>query len=128
MSVTASLVGSVQLTDNVSGDTSLSKTVNSTYTGTNSGFTQSQLIGTSPVSLTLPGSPVQFLYLRNLATGIGANLTASWTPNGGSTQTVITLAPGGMILFSETNTSNGITALSVTAALAATPIEFILAA
>ena len=128
MSVTASLVGSVQLTDNISGDTSLSKSVNSTYTGLNSGFTQSQLIGTSPTSLTLPGSPVQFLYLRNLATAVGSNLTVAWTPVSGSTETVLVLAPGAMILFSETNTSNGITALSVTAAVAATPIEFLLAA
>jgi hypothetical protein len=128
MSVTASLVGSVQLTDNVSGDTSLSKAVNATYTGTYSGFTQSQLLTTSPTSITLPGSPVQFLYFKNLATASGNNITVTWTPNGGASNVVVDLSPGALIVFSETNVSNGITALSVTAAMAATPCEYILCA
>lgn len=128
MSVTASLVGSVQLTDNIAGDTSLSKGIDFTYTGTYSSFTQSQSVGTSPVSLTLPGSPVQFLYLRNLATVSGSNLTVTWTPNIGSSNVVMTLTPGAAIIFSETDTTQGITDLSVTAAVAATPLEYILAA
>lgn len=128
MSVTASLVGSVQLTDNVSGDTSLSKSVNATYTGTNSAFTQSQLIPNSPTSITLPGSPVQYLYLRNLATASGSNLTVTWTPNSGSSNVVVTLSPGALIVFSETNTAEGITALSLNAAVAATPVEYVMCA
>lgn len=128
LSVTASLVGTVNLTDNIAGDTSLSKAINLSYTGTYSAFTQSQLIGTSPVNLTLPGSPVQFLYVRNLATASGQTLTVQWTPNGLGSQNITTLTPGAAIIFSETDTTEGVTAVTVTAALAATPIEFILAA
>ena len=77
-------------------------------------------IGTSPASVTLPISPVSFLFIYN-----GSNsgtLSVTWTPSGGSSASIITLQP-----LSHITVSNGaITALSLTAQLASTPATVIL--
>jgi hypothetical protein len=88
---------------------------------------QQQSIGTSPVTITLPGSPTTFVHMKNLhATN---TVTVTWTPNGGSSNTVITLEPGGWIQTgSGVASTGGITALSVVASATATPIEYVLAA
>lgn len=124
MSVSATLTGNLSLTDSVSGTTQLVKVVSGGYTGTETSMAQNAIIGTSPVSLALPVSPAQFLYLKNLSAV--NTLTVTWTPNGGSSNVILTLQPGAFIVFSETNATSGITALSVTASATATAIEFLI--
>jgi hypothetical protein len=127
MSVTASLSGNLQLTDNIAGNTTFLKQLVLSYTGTISSFAQNLMIGTSPVTVAIPSVSAQFLYIRNLPTTFASSLTVAWTPNGGSSETVLILSPGSAILFSETDTVNGITALTLTATAVNTPVEFILA-
>ena len=125
MSVTATLNGSIFLTDSVSNTIQMQKAfVALAFTGTVSELSQSQSVGTSPTTLTLPASPTQFLYIKNLAPT--NTLTVTWTPNGGASNPVITLQPGSSIIFMEVATGGGITALSVTASGASTPIEYML--
>ncbi len=126
MSVTASLSGNLKITDNLTGSTALSKVLNNAYTGTVENYGQSVIIGTTPVSIALPLSPTQFLYVKNLSSTLGTTVTATWTPTGGSSNAVVTLDPNALIIFSEVVTSNGITALSLVSNQAGTPVEYIL--
>ena len=128
MSVTASLQGTLQLTDNLAGDTAMSKVISLVYTGTYSGFVQNQNLSNALTTLTLPGSPAQFVYIKNLSTVSGQNVTVTWTPNGGSSNSVAVLSPGAALILAETDTTNGITTLAVTAAVTATPIEYLICA
>lgn len=127
MSVTAGLKGTVTLTDNITGSTSLSKPVNNTYSGDLSSFAQSLIVGTSPYVVSIPNNLAEFVYIKNLSATDGTTVTVTWTPNAGTSATVITLDPGAMIIFAETSVNNGITAMSVVSNQQGTPIEFILA-
>jgi|SRR5580658_9089016 hypothetical protein len=124
MPITGALNGNITMTDNLSGSVQLTKALVFQYLGTIFEYSQAQSIGTSPTSLSLPLSPAQFLYIKNLSTT--ATVAVTWTPTGGSTGSVLTLQPGATIIYVETNTTSGITALSVTASALATPIEYIL--
>ena len=126
MSVTVQANCVITITDNSSGAVTLQKQVVGSYVGTVSEFASNVLFGTSPTSVSLPGSPTNFVYIRNLSTT--ANLTVSWTPNGGSSNEVILLEPTSFLILDENNASAGITALSVTASAATTPAEYILCA
>ena len=127
MSISASVSGSLKITDNLTGSVSLSKVLNNTYTGTIESYGQSVIVGTSPSTISLPINPTQFLYIKNLSTTLGTTLTATWTLTGGSSASVIVLDPGALIIFCEVTTTNGISALSLLSNQAGTPCEFILA-
>ena len=124
MSITAAVKGNITITDNLTGSVSLSKVLSNTYTGTLETYGQSVIVGSSPVTVTLPINPTQFLYIRNLST---TTLTATWTPTGGSSASIVILDPGAIIIFSEVTTTNGISALSLVSNQAGTPAEWILA-
>ena len=124
MAVTAQLNGVITLTDNSTGAIQLQKTVALSYSGTETSFGSQVLIGASPVTIPLPVSPTQFLYIKNLSTT--ATVTATWSPNGGISNPVLVLQPLAGIIFSEPNTVSGITTLTLTASVASTPVEFIL--
>lgn len=126
MSVTASVSGNIKITDNLTGSTSLSKVLNNAYTGTVESYGQSVIIGTSLVSISLPVSPAQFLYIKNLSSTLGTTVTATWTPASGTSAAVITLDPSAVVIFCEVVTTNGITALSLISNTAGTPVEYIL--
>jgi hypothetical protein len=126
MSITAALTGNITLTDSVVGTQQLIKSIASLiFTGTNSSVAQSQNIGASPTTITLPISPTKFVYIKNLHAV--NTLTVTWTPNGGASNQVVTLQPSEAIIFCGSNTSGGITALSLQASGASTPVEYILA-
>lgn len=127
MSVTVSLTGSLKATDSVSGTIPLSKVLTALSTlGTAFVEGQSLSIPASPTSITLPISPVTFLYIKNLHAT--QTLTVTWTPNGGASNVVLTLQPGAFISFGEdVQGLSGITALSVQGSGAATLIEYVLA-
>lgn len=126
MSVTAAVSGNLQLTDNQSGSTTFMKALSLSYTGTVSAFAQQTLIGTSSTTIDLQGSAAQFVYVRNIPTTFTSQLTVTWTPNGGSSETAITLSPGSAIILCETDSVNGITALAVTASAVNTPVEYLI--
>lgn len=127
MSVTASLNGTLQLTDNLAGNTTFLKQLSLSYTGTISSFAQSQNIGTGSTTIPVPNGAIQFFYIRNLSTTPGVNVTITWTPKNSSTETAIVLSPGASIIFSETDTANGITALALSASAVNTLVEYLLA-
>jgi hypothetical protein len=125
MGVIAALRGTISVTDNVTGSTSLSKILNNAYTGDLSSFAQSLTVGTSPYTASLPNTLCEFLYIRNLSTNAGTTLTVTWTPTSGISAAIITLDPGALIIFSEVTVANGITALSMVSNQPGTPVEFI---
>ncbi len=126
MSVTASISGNLKITDNLTGSTSLSKVLNSAYSGTVESYGQSVIIGTSPTSISLPVNPAQFLYIKNLSSTTGTTVTATWTPTRGASATIVTLDPNAIIIFCEVTTANGVSALSLVSNQAGTPVEYIL--
>lgn len=126
MSVTATLNGNLQLTDNLSGSTTFLKQLLLSYAGTVSSFAQNFPVGTSSSTIAIPNASAQFVYIKNLSTVTGTNITIAWTPQSGSLTTVVNLSAGAAIILSETNTSNGITSLSLTASAANTPVEYLL--
>jgi hypothetical protein len=126
MSVTAAIRGSITVTDNLTGSTSLSKPVNNSYTGDLSVYGQSVVVGTTSYVVALPNNLAEFVYIKNLSATAGTTLTVTWTPNTGTTVNVITLDPGGMIQFCEGTTNNGISALSLVSSQPGTFVEFIL--
>src|ERR1700752_3361982 len=126
MSVTATINGSITLVDSVTSTSQLSKILTAlATTGTVSEFVQAQNLASGANSITLPISPIQFLYLKN--THATNTVIVTWTPNGGASNVVLTLQPGAAILFTETNATSGITALSLNASGSNTTIEMILA-
>lgn len=126
MSVTVSLTGSIKATDSVSGTIALSKVLTALATVA-TGFTEAQSlsigVGVSPI--TLPGSPATFVYIKNLHAT--QTVTVTWTPNGGASNVVLTVQPGGFICFGEVVQGlSGITALSLQASGASTPVEYVI--
>jgi len=127
MSITASINGNIQLTDSVSGTIALKKLLAAlSMTGTEFTEAQSVSLASGSNAITVPLSPVLFCYVKNLhATN---TIQVIWTPNGGASATILTLQPGGSIMFCEPTTgSTGITALNLTASGAATTCEYVLA-
>lgn len=126
MSITAQVLGSIQLSDSATGSSPFIKQFASLLMqGTSYSEAQSLSLPASLTSITLPISPVQFLYIKNLHAV--NTILVTWTPTGGSTASILTLEPGSAILYIEIATGGGITALSLTASGAATPCEYILA-
>jgi hypothetical protein len=80
-------------------------------------------IGTTSVSVTLPASPTQLLYAKNLSAS--QTITITWTPQGATSAEVAVLQPNAMIFFF--NPGAGITALSVVASAAGAVIDYVLA-
>lgn len=74
--------------------------------------------GANPI--TLPGTPVYQVYVRNLDPT--NDITVQWTPQSGALVTVCTLKPGDQIILWQKNSgagSSGITALSFSVTTAA---------
>lgn len=125
MAITVTCTSLITITDNLTNSVQLQKQVVGTYTGTLSEFAQQVSLASGSTSITLPGSPVNFVYLRNLSTS--ATVIVTWTPNGGASNVVCTLQPGAFLILNESNATSGITALSLNASVSSTPVEFILA-
>jgi hypothetical protein len=124
MAITVQLNGFITITDNQTNSLQLQKQIVGSYTGTISEFAQQVNLASGANAITLPGSPVQFAYVRNLSTT--ATIIVTWTPTGGASNVVCTLQPGAYIILNESNTTSGITALSLNASQASTPCEYIL--
>lgn len=125
LSVSAS--GSLQVIDTSNGSLVIAKTILATFP-TCSVFSaaDSFSIGTSPTTISLPASSAQVVFIHNLdATN---TLAVTWTPVEASPVPVnfITLQPGAMILLVESNTTSGISALSLQASVALL-VDYVLA-
>lgn len=81
------------------------------YNGTVGVFTNAILTDTNAHSQTLPTTNVLQFYFKN--THATATITLTWTPQGGSSNVVKAVGPGGIVSFWETTTGSGITALSI---------------
>lgn len=80
-------------------------------------------LSASLTPVTLPASPTQLLYAKHL--GASGTITFTWTPVGSSSAQIMVIQPGGLIFFF--NPTGGITALSVQASVANTPVDYVLA-
>ena len=87
-------------------------------------------VPTSPTSISLPATTIYFVYVRNLGAN---NVTLSYTPTGGSSTSLVLLPTGsnigGIFLYGlSAETAGGITAMSLQASTATTPVEYFLGA
>lgn len=125
MSITMGLNGNISVTDSSTGTVALTKIFSGLMmVGTAFTEIQSIAVGTTPVVLGLPISPVSFLYLKNIHPS--QSLTVTWTYNGGASNPILNLQPGSMIMFVETFTNAGITALTITGSAVGTTVEYII--
>lgn len=125
MSLVTSLSGVLAVTDNLTNSVALQRALNFAFSGTTFSYDQTLTVGTSPVAVSLPSSSAQAVFIQNTSTT--ATVAVTWTKNGGSSQAILTLDPGAFIFFIENTTSNGITALSLTASAVSTPVSLVLA-
>jgi len=125
MALNVVLAGNLIVTDDATGTLNLNKILSAAFAGSLSTLGEAVSIGASPTTLVLPKSPTQVVYIKNLHAT--QTLTVTWTPNGGGSAVVQTLQPLGFLLLLNSNTTSGITALSVQASGAATPIDYFLA-
>lgn len=125
MSINISLSGTITIIDSISGLVNLTKSVSAAMV-VGSGFTQVQSlnVGTASTSIALPVNPVQFAYIKNLHTN--QSVAVTWTTPAGGSVLAITLEPGAVIIFQEALPGAGLTAISLQASGASTPVEFIL--
>lgn len=120
----------VTITESVSlsasdGVTSLiSKVITTTSSCTLIDYSTSFYVTTTPASLSLPVSPLQVVYIKNV--GSTNNVIVTWTPNGGSSAVVQKLTPSSFMSFIQNATGQGITALSVQADAGTSYIEFVI--
>lgn len=84
---------------------------------------------TTGSAVPLPGATAYSVYIKNLGTN---NVTVAWTPAGGVSATIGVLIPGAALLFwtpgTGTPAAGGISALTLTAATATTPVEVLVGA
>lgn len=125
MSTTVSLTGQMNLVDSTSGAQPFVKQLsNLVFTGSVSELSQSTSLASGANVISLPISPVQFLYIKNLH--LSNTIQVTWTPTGGSSAIVCTLEPGSAITYINTTTGAGITALTLTASAGSTGVEYLL--
>jgi hypothetical protein len=136
MSVSIQLLGQLIATDSSTGTVPFRKQINLTMLGTAFEETQGLVIGTTPVTITLPITPTQVVYIGNLHPT--NTITVTWTPNGGTSAVVQTIGPvtqqanpqpatqGILLINNNAIGATGITALSIVASAASTPIELML--
>jgi hypothetical protein len=125
MAITLGYAGQLNVTDSVSGTTALSKQLTSLITaGTAFSEAQTLIVGTSPVSISLPIAITNFVYIKNLSPT--NTLQVIWTPTGQTSVNILILQPGAFISFAEPSGAAGISALSVTGSAAATSLEYVI--
>ena len=124
MAITVTLQGQIVITDGTSGAVALQKQVSAVMiVGSAYSQAQSLIVGTLSTVIALPVIPIQFVYIKNLH-GI-QSVAVTWTTPANGSNPVITLEPGAMLIFSETNPGAGITAMSLQASGSSTPVEMI---
>ena len=93
-------------------------------------MTINQLLASGDNALTLPGSPVQNIYIKNnAANGSGQTITPKITPNGGAQQTLAKIEPGGVFVWwntINTDANGGYTAVTLNSSAANVPVEYFL--
>ena len=127
MSLQAVLNATLTVNDNVPGDISAVKNIQSLSVAL-SAFNDlpTGVVGTTPVVQTLPATQTCVVIIQN--THATQTLLVTWTPNGGASNPVITLAgPGSIIALVQTASGDGITALSLTGSAAGTTFKMYLA-
>ena len=136
MSVSIQLLGQLIATDSSTGTVPFRKQINLTMLGTAFEETQGLVIGTTPVTITLPITPTQVVYIGTLHPT--NTITVTWTPNGGTSAVVQTIGPvtqqanpqpatqGILLINNNAIGATGITALSIVTSAAFTPIELML--
>jgi hypothetical protein len=123
--VVMNLNGAITLNDGVAGTVSLQKPlVSLSFTGTAYSQAAAFAVGTSPESLILPVSSVNFIYIKNTSAS-GISVTVTWTPLGQTSVLVQVLEPGSAILVVQAATGGGVSAISVQAT-ATGSIEYVI--
>jgi hypothetical protein len=107
-------------TTNTSG---INKALTLQVQGSTSTYQTSYAVATSPTSVTLPISPVNFIAIHNIG---NFPFTVTWTPYLGAANVVKTIQPNGFIVEGDSAIGSGVTSLSLQAVGAASTAEFYL--
>jgi hypothetical protein len=119
------LTGQIVVSDGTTGMVSLQKQLNSTMiVGSAFSEVQNLSVGVGATPITLPVATVQFVYIKNLHAT--QSVAVTWTALPGGSNFAITLEPGAIVIILEAAAGGGISALSLQASGASTPVEFIL--
>lgn len=121
MPLTTTISATLSATDGVTSI--LNKNISTTSSGILLDYSSSFGVNSTPASIPLPASPLQFVYVKNIGT---VNVVVTWTPNGGSSAVTQTLTPTSYIMFIQNTTGQGITALSVATASSSSFIEYVI--
>ena len=125
MATDVSFAGTITVTNPDTGLTNLEKSISAAFAGDINTLAESISVTTSPSTIGLPASPTQVVYIKN--NSLSFEVTVTWTRNGGASASVAVLEPGAILLLVETNSTSGITALSLVAT-GTSAVEYFLAA
>lgn len=123
--ITDSVTGSIGITDNQAGSLSQIIALSQSYVGSVSEYYPAFSAAAGGTAVTFPITALQFVYIKNTSTTI--TLSVTWTKNGGGSVSVVTLDPGAFLMLCENGTTNGITALTLTAASSTVLAQLVLA-
>lgn len=128
MSVTLQLANNgLQYLDSDAGGTPFIKTLAGIlFSGTAGTIANGVSAPTGGVTLILPASLVQGIYIKNATAVGGASLKITATPNGGSSEVVDTLDPGGVLVRISPSNAGGWSAITLTGVGGTASVEFIL--
>lgn len=128
MSAFMQVSGNVILNTGQVGDSQLTMALASLFNSASVLIEPALAVGTSPITVTLPGSPVKGVYIQN--NHATQTLTIVWTRNGGTAdQDVYVLQPGEFILIGgQSGASGGLTSLKLNGSGAGTTTKLALAA
>lgn len=125
MALNVVLAGNLIATDDATGTLQVNKVLSAAFAGTLITDAETLSVAVGPVTIALPISPTHVVYIKNLDTV--KTVTVVWTRTGGSSASVVVLQPLAMILLIESNTTSGITALSLAASSGTANVDYILA-
>ena len=123
--VTDAITGNITVTDNQNGSISQVIAIAQSFVGSVSEYYPNFSAAAGGTAVTFPITALQFVYIKNTSTTI--TLSVTWTKNGGGSVSVVTLDPGAFLMLCENGTTNGITALTLTAASSTVLAQLVLA-
>lgn len=128
MSVTLQLANNgLQYLDSDAGGTPFIKTLAGIlFSGTAGTIANGVSVTTGGIVLILPASLVQGIYIKNASSVNGPALKITATPNGGSSEVVDTLDPGGVLIRISPSNAGGWSAITLTGVGGTASVEFIL--
>lgn len=126
--VTNTLIANITCTEDSTQNVIINRsTGNPAFDASGATCTEYMILSALPTGIALPLAITTQVYIKNLDTS-GHTILVNWTVNGGAARDIMTLLPGDQIIYWAIpgGGGTGITALTLTASLATTLVEFFL--